>query len=133
MKQGYCKAITLYYEGVADDADAKRSITKTITEAAKRTGATIEDTGWVLRGSKVKETVTPIAESKPKSKAKPKKDDSDGCRGFATAGGVRTHTKKGNKGYGHDVVFGAEGTQGMDYEAARAAKVGGYCKDCPEQ
>jgi hypothetical protein len=132
MKQGYCKAITLYYEGVADDADAKRSITKTITEAAKRTGATVEDTGWVLRGSKVKETVTPIAESKPKSKAKPKAG-SAGHRGFATAGGVRKHIMKGNKGYGHDVVFGAEGTQGMDYDEARAEKRGGYCKDCPEQ
>jgi hypothetical protein len=127
----FIKTVVLTFV-VDDDPDAKRSVSKSLTSFASKYGAEVEDSGWskVSKGSRVKEAVTPIAESKPKSKSK---DESAGHRGFATAGGVRKHVMKGSKGYGHDVVFGAEGTQGMDYDEARAKKRGGYCKDCPEQ
>jgi len=125
----FIKTVVLTFV-VDDDPDAKRSVSKSLTCFASKHNAEVEDSGWSkVNKGKVKEPITFI-EAAPKVKAAPK---GKGKRGFATAGGVRKHIMKGSKGNGHDVVFGAEGTQGMDYDAARAAKVGGYCNDCNEE
>ena len=46
------------------DSNAMRAFSKTMTEAAKRTGATVESDGWLSRG-KVRETVVPIVNTTP--------------------------------------------------------------------